>query len=239
MLVAVFDFLAQLWTTIEAALRLSPELPRRLAAEKAGDMVVVALAVLAGGSLLAGQSVILFVNRLRPGRFVFSLAFHGAIFALELAFWAATVWLCACLLFGSNQPIAVALRIVGLGSAPLLFGILVAVPYLGTPIAWGLRIWSLLVMLMLVRATFGYAIWQALLCAALGWLLIQATTHLAGRPLAALRDWLWRVATGTAFDTNEQALVAAATRELRAQLAALGQQDYGQDLATREADLLG
>jgi hypothetical protein len=233
MLTVLFDFLAQLWTAIGAALRLSPDLPRRLAAYPAGDLVVVALAVLAGGSLLAGQSVILFVNRVRPGRFAFSLAFHGVIFALELALWAATVWLCASFLFGANQPIAVALRIVGLGSAPLLFGVLVAVPYLGAPIAWGLRIWSLLAMLMLARATFGYAIWQALLCTALGWLLIQADTHLAGGALAVLRDWLWRVATGTAFDTNEQELVAAATRELRRQLAALGEQGYGQDLAAQ------
>jgi hypothetical protein len=226
MLTDLYNFFAGLWATIGAALRLHPDVLQRVAADPSGDRLIVTMAVLAGSSLLAGQSMILFVNRVQPGRFAFSLVFYGIVFALSLALWAASVWLCAVALFGAHQPLGTALRIVGVGSAPLVFGFLVALPYLGAPIEWALRSWSMLIILVLVQVTFRYTIWQALACVLLGWLLIQVFTRLLGRPLTALRDGIWRVVTGTTFDTNEQEL-AAATQALRRQLALRDNGDYG------------
>ena len=213
----LFDFFVQLWATAGAALRFSPDVLTRTAASPDGDLVIAAMTVLAGASLLMGQSVILFVNRVKPGRFAFSLLFYGVVFALSLALWAAIVWLWAVILFGTRQPLVSVLRIAGLSSAPLLFGFLIFLPYLGTPIDWGLRIWSALIVLEIVRTSFDPPVWMAAVCAGLGWLIVHTLTRLLGSRLVAARDWLWRLATGTVFDTSEQEL-RAATAELRARL---------------------
>lgn len=217
MLSHLFDLFVQLWATAGAALRLSPDLLARTTASANGDLVIAAMTVLAGTSQLAGQSVILFVNRVKPGRFVFSLLVYGVVFALSLALWAVFVWFWAVVLFGARQPLVTALRIAGLSSAPLLFGFLIFLPYLGAPIDWALRIWSALIVLETVRISFTTPAWTAAVCAGLGWLIVHSLTRLLGSRLVAARDWLWRMATGTVFDTSEQELQAA-TAELRAQL---------------------
>ena len=73
---------------------------------------------------------------------------------------------------------------------------------------------------MAVEAVFGLTSIQALICVVLGWLLIVALNVAAGRPLAALRNLLWRAVVGTTFDTDAQRSVAAVTSAFRAQLAA-------------------
>lgn len=218
MLTALLEFIARLWELSVAALRLSPELPQRVEASPQANLLIAVLVVVAGSSLLLGQSVVLFINRVPPGRFVFSLLFYGMIFAIGLALWATSVWLVATALFATRQPLATALRLIGLSSAPLIFGFLIAIPYFGRPIDWVLRVWSLLIVLVAVRTVFQATIAQALLCAILGWLLIQVITRLFGWPLVALRDWLWRAVTGIAFDTSELELVEAATTALRMRL---------------------
>jgi hypothetical protein len=50
-------------------------------------------------------------------------------------------------------------------------------------------------------------------------LIVHTLTRLLGSHLAAARDRLWQMATGTVFDTSEQEL-RAATAELRARLTA-------------------
>ncbi|MBC8075116.1 MAG: hypothetical protein H7Y32_03495 [Chloroflexales bacterium] len=220
----MFQFLNDLLATIGDALRLRPDVLARVTARPDANGLIALIAVLAGGSLLAGQSVILFVNRVRPSRFAFSLLFNGLLFALELALWASSAWIADVALFGTGEPLLTALRIVGLASAPLVFGFLITLPYLGAPIEWALRIWSLLVILSLVRQAFGYNLWQALACALGGWLLIQVGSALLGGPLGALRDRMWSAVTNTPFDTNQQDLVDAATHELRARLATLEEQ---------------
>ena len=220
MLADLSDFIARLWTIAGEALRLNPDVLMHAASSPQGNLLILTMTVVAGASLLAGQSVILFVNQVKPGRFAFSMLFYGIVFAVSLGLWAAMVWLCAGILFETNQPLGTTLRIVGLSSAPLLFGFLIFLPYFGAPIEWVLWSWSGLIFLVTVQATFGLTLGQALVLVALGWLLVQVATRLLGRHLSTLRDGLWRAATGTLFDPNQPELIAAATAELRAQLAA-------------------
>ena len=213
------EFLSQLWATLGQVLWLDPEQVRQ-AALGASAVVIVAIVVLAGASLLAGQSVVLFVARLTPGRFALSLALNGLLYLAGLVLWACAIWLCAGVIFDVWQPLGLAARVVGLSAAPLILGFLAFMPYLGEPIAWGLRVWSALIALVAVEAVFGLASFQSLICVALGWLLVVALNVAAGRPLMALRNRLWRAVAGTSFDTDTQRSVAEVTRAFRAQLAA-------------------
>lgn len=217
MINAAITFLSQLWATIVAELRLRPEVIARATATPLADAVAATIAVLAGSSMLLGQSVTLFLNRVTPRRFVYSLVFFGLVFALSQAAWALIIWAVATTLYGASQSPITALLVVARGSAPLLFGFLVALPYFGMPVEWALRTWSMLAVVVAMQAPFQLSFEQALLSALLGWLLAAVLTRVFGRQLNTLRDAIWQVVTGTIFDTSEEELIAA-TNNLRAQL---------------------
>jgi hypothetical protein len=222
------EFLSQLWATLGQVLWLDPEQVRQ-AALGASAVVIVAIVVLAGASLLAGQSVALFVARLTPGRFALSLVLNGLLYLAGLMLWACAIWLCAGVVFDVWQPLGLAVRVVGLSAAPLILGFLAFMPYFGEAILWGLRVWSALIALVAVEAVFGLTSFQALICVVLGWLLIMALNVVAGRPLAALRNRLWRAVAGTSFDTDTQRSVAEVTDAFHAQLAAEAGAQEGTD----------
>ncbi len=213
------EFLSQLWATLGQVLWLNPEMVRQ-AAFGASAAVIVAIVVLAGASLLAGQSVVLFVARLTPGRFALSLLLNGLLYLAGLVVWACAIWLCAGVFFDAWQPLGLAARVVGLSVAPLILGFLAFMPYFGEAILWGLRVWSALIALVAVEVVFGMTSFQALSCVVLGWLLIVALSAVAGRPLTALRNRLWHAVVGTSFDKDTQRSVEEVTSAFRAQLAA-------------------
>jgi|HigsolmetaAR202D_1030399.scaffolds.fasta_scaffold03789_1 hypothetical protein len=223
MLTSLFGFIQDLSYVLGAALRLEPDLLLEIASEPERDLLIMTICILAGASLMAGQSVVLFVNRVSPLRFIYSLLLYGLVFTVGLGLWASSAWLSAVLLFGANQPLDVALRIVGLGCAPLVFGFLIAMIYFGSSIEWFLRGWCLLITIGLVESSFAFSLWQALVCGIIGWLMMQLVTYMIQRPLSRLRDWLWRAVTGTQFDTNEQDLLKEATIQLRSRLQAARQ----------------
>lgn len=216
------QFLMNLWSAVAAALRLDSAELARVAADPAATWYVGAIVAMAGASLLLGQSVVLLANQVTPGRFVLSLGLNAVLYALGLVFWAASIWIVARALFGAGATLGAAMWAVGIGSAPLLFGFLVLLPYLGTPLNWALHIWALLITLVTVRSTFPLTLAQSLACVALGWLAIEVLSSTVGRPLMALRNWIWRAVTGAPFDTNTRELVEIVAGQLGEQVAAHG-----------------
>lgn len=153
--------------------------------------------VLGGLSDILGQSVVLLANRVSPLRFVVSIAAAIVVLAVSVSFWAITIWLTATLFLRSDQSIINVLRVVELSYAPLLFGIFIFLPYLGNIIFRILRIWILLALIVGVQVAYGFNFWQALLCCALGWIVYELITRLPVLPIDGIRNWWWRVTTGT------------------------------------------
>ena len=218
------QFLLNLWSTVQAALRLDSAGLARVAADPAATWYVATIVAAAGASLLLGQSAVLLANQVTPGRFVLSLGLNAVLYGLGLVFWAGSIWLIARTLFGATPTLGAAMWAVGMGSAPLLFGFLVLLPYLGTPLEWALRIWALLITVVTVRSTFPLTLAQSLVCVALGWLALELLGRTVGRPLMALRNWIWHTVTGAPFDTNTRELVEVVVGQLGEQLAAHGSQ---------------
>jgi hypothetical protein len=216
-------FISNLFTVIRAALRLQPDLLATVRALPHPSTLATTVALLAGASLLLGQSVVLFANGVSRGRFLLSLAFNGIMFTLDIGLWSLTAWGIATSWFGVDVPLSTVLMIVFLGTAPLLFSFLMVLPYLGTPIGWALQIWAFLTILITVDTSLPLTIWEALLCTILGWVLIEIINRAFGRPLAVFRDWLWRVVTRSRFEQNTQGLVDEVIDQLNAQLAARSQ----------------
>jgi len=187
----VSQFLADLVQVIGLALGFTSDLPQAVLALPHPGLLALAVAMLAGISQLVGDSVILFVNRVRPGPFFAALGLNGLLFALGLAAEGVVIWLMAQYVFGASEILWMGVLVAFLGSAPLVFGFFIMAATLGPPVGQLLRIWSWLITLLAVRDGFGLALWQALVCMALARLLVWLINVAFGRPLGLLNEALW------------------------------------------------
>ncbi len=203
-------FLSNLWHIIGLALRFSPDLPEVLLSYLHPGRLALAVAFLSGVSLMVADSVILFANRVRPSRFIAGLILNGILYPLGLAVYAGATWLVATLFFPVQPSLELAVWLFWLASAPLIFGFLGMAGTLGDYPRWFLQGWSALIALAVVRAGFGLALWQALVCVVLGWLSVKLLKVVVDGPLGAVIDRLWQLVTGGALGMNLRA-----QRELR------------------------
>jgi len=206
----MISFLAQLTEAIRLALALSPDVLQVVEAGGASQRVTAAVAVLGGASLLAGESVVLFLNQVPRGRFLLSLLVNGVIFACTLAFWAVSIWWVGVQGLGVAVSLDSTLRLVGLGAAPFVFGFLVLAPYFGPTIARVLWVWSLLIMVQAVSFTFQVGLPAAVGCVGAGWVLVLLAGRTVGRPVIRLRNFLWRRLVGPTPHLSAQDILAAA-----------------------------
>lgn len=151
---------------------------------------------LAGLSAAVGQSVVLFANRVRPRRLLFSLLLSGAIFVGVYLLWATSLWLVSGWVFEHRRPYLAALRTVGLAYSPQLLAFLILTPYFGSFIAAGLSVWTLLAMVVAARVAFDLSSWQAVAAATLGWVLMQLLQRTIGRPVLRMAQRLRRAVAG-------------------------------------------
>lgn len=192
---AIPQFLSNLAQVIGLALGFTLNLPQTVLALPQPGLLALAVAVLAGVSQLVGDSVILFVNRVRPARFIAALVLNGLLFALSLAAEGAVIWSAARFIFGADEPIGMGILVAFLGSAPLVFGFLIMAATLGPLVGRLLRIWSWLITLLAVRDGFGLALWQALACIVLAFLVVWLINIPLGHILGLVNEALWRLVT--------------------------------------------
>ena len=181
---------------IRRALALEPAVYRLVAGAGNGLGIALLVVALAGLSEGVGQSIVLFINRITPRRFVLSLLLSAVTHSVGYLFWAASIWLVGVRLFGRGEEFAVVARAVGLAYAPQLFGFFVLTPYLGSLFSLLIGVWTLLATVVAVHAGLGLTIWQAVACSGVGWLLIQIARRTLGRPLLAFERWAENRAAG-------------------------------------------
>lgn len=198
--------LAFFWELTRQALLLREHAFHVIQALASGSSLALVIVLLAGLSTAVGQSVVLFVNRVKPRRFVVSLLVSSSLYVFVYLFWALSIWLVGRYLLGSEQSLARVARAVGLGYAPQLFNFLAFMPYFGGPVGALLSLWSLLAILVGVQMAFEVTLWQALLASGAGWLVLQALQRTVGRPLMMLSRWLQRRAAGVELITDKEKL---------------------------------
>jgi hypothetical protein len=202
------EFAGQVWLGLTEALRLNPRLFAIVETYPRSVWVVLTIALIGGAGLMVGQAVILFVNRVSPVRFLFSLGLNAVTFALGLAFWAASIWLISRIVLQVHVPLTVTLRLVALGAAPYVFGPLILMPYAGAAIGKLLSVWSALVVVSAVSTILAGSVGGALVAVGLGWLLVEIGRGTIGRPIVAVHDWLWRRVTGSSLDVRVHDILA-------------------------------
>lgn len=198
----VVNTLDTLWFLVGQVLRLQTGATELLARLEGGGRLALLIVVLAGFSEAVGESVVLFINRVSPRRFLLSLLLSAGIFAFTYVFWVLSVFAVARLAFGATASFGLVARVVGFAYAPRLFGFLAFIPFFGLPLLVALHLWSSVAALLGVATVFELTPWQALACVLLGELVLLTLQRTIGRPLTDLARWLRRRAAGSELVTD-------------------------------------
>lgn len=209
------QFIRDLWSLIIAALTLNVNALSAILTLPNAGLLALGVAVMAGISKLAGDSVPLFINHVTPRRFVVSLLGGGLAFAIELALWAISIWFVARAVFRADESLEVAWLVVAVASVPWVLGLFVFAPYFGALIRWVLRIWSWLIVVVLLDNAFDLTFAAAFVTATVGWLLLRALGILFARPVAAMDAWLWTRLTSTPDELTFEQQAGELARRLR------------------------
>jgi len=176
--------LDQFWYAIGWVLALNREAFRQIANFPSASWIALALVLLAGLSLAIGQSVILFINRVKPWRFFFSLLLNAFLFLFGFLFLALSTWLICLLPWSVYVPFPKLITVLGLGYAPLLFSFLGALPYFGVPILSLLSVWNLLAIIVGFAAIANIGAGFAFGYIAFGWFVKYFLENTIGQPIA-------------------------------------------------------
>lgn len=194
-----WHFLQSFFTLVGGALRLDPAAFSAVQ-ESVGagtTILTVLILVVAGVSMMLGQSVVLLANKVAPRGFVSSLLFNGIIFVVGLLIWAGVFLFIGHFVFGKHLLFSQIARAVGLAYAPLLLGFFILLPYLGSFLHRVLDIWWFLAILVALSVTLQLNLERAFACALIGFVFIEALKYTVGRPVVALQRRLERAVAGT------------------------------------------
>lgn len=181
---------------VRRILALDPEIFTAVVATNAGGWVALVIVLLAGLAESLGQSVVLFLNRVRPLRFGLALLMSTVNHLIGYGAWTLTIWSVGGLLTGHSQPFATVAVVVGLAYAPQMLAFFELTPYLGN-IFWGiLTLWSMFAIVVALGAGLNLVTWQALLVSGLGWIVLQAVRRTVGRPFAHFERYVQRRVAG-------------------------------------------
>ncbi|MCA9839891.1 MAG: YIP1 family protein [Trueperaceae bacterium] len=155
-----------------------------------GLALALVTVLLAGIATAAGQSVVLFINRVKPARALLSIALSSFFYVLGYFIWSASIWLLARLMFKTDDDFGQVLATVGLGYAPHIFAFLAFIPFMGMGLGFILSLWSFFAIVIGIEVGLELSFWQALIGSSLGFVLVQILERSIGYPLAGFADWL-------------------------------------------------
>jgi hypothetical protein len=181
---------------IVQALALNEEIFVTVQGSRQGLWIALIVVGLAGLSQALGQSLVLFINHVRPRRFILAMIASTIGYMGGYGLWLAIVWLVGVFAFGANVTWMEVAAAVGLAYAPQLLAFFELTPFLGNPFGVLLSLWTLLAIVIGVRASFGLETWQAVVASGLGWLLLQGWRRTLGAPVYVLGRWIEQRAAG-------------------------------------------
>jgi hypothetical protein len=193
---AFFDFLTSVGLAIWVMLTLDSSSVSWFRAHPLNVEIAASVAALAGISTLLGNSVVLFLNRVRGWRFVVTLLLNGLAMVGLYAVQALVIAVIGPLVVGHTPGLMVILRGVMLATAPMVFGFLGLVPYSGPAITRVLQAWGVLTLWVVVAVVFGAGFFDSLLITVVGWGIMQLLSWGLSRPVSWVGDRIWQVVTG-------------------------------------------
>ncbi|MGB3532012.1 MAG: CAAX protease [Microcoleaceae cyanobacterium] len=194
--------LERFWELLGWVLALKSEVFAQINTLPNGTMVAIIVVIAAGLSQAVAHSTILFVNRVKPVRFIFGLIIEAILFAFGYLFLVVSTWAIGYAPFTIEAPFGELARTLAFGYAPLIFSLFGAMPYLGEPILSLLSLWQLLAMVIGVADVSNTNVWQAFGTVALGWITLAILQRTIGQPIAQFGHWIACKTTGVKLITN-------------------------------------
>lgn len=156
----------------------------------------------AGLSEAVGQSFVLFINRVKPSRFIPSVLLNALLFLFGYFETVFVLWLTARFLLGYEQVILQIMYAVGVSYVPLLLSFLTLLPYLGPGIVRLLYLASYTILVSVLHTRLDFPIIEAAATVLLSFVVQMVVRATIGRPLrAAVRSIRNRIA-GTPLEQN-------------------------------------
>jgi len=224
MLDRIWEVLGYIFALNGEAFRIATTVPN-------GLTLALIIVLLAGISQGIGQSVVLFLNQVRPSRFAISLLINALLFTGGFLALGLSTWLVTLLPGATIVPPSYLVIVLGVAYAPLLFSFLGAMPYLGVPILTVLSIWHLLAMVVGFGAVTNLPISDAFRYVGLGWVLLQILQNTVGRPIAKLGKNMANRAAGVELVTSRRELSESMQDRLD-QVPARWQEELNQRMAS-------
>lgn len=234
--------LDRFWEILGWVFALNGEAFRTIVNLSNGLTLVIIIVLLAGFSQTIAHSIILFVNRVKPGRFAFSLLLNMVLFAAGFFFLVLSTWLSTLMPWSIKISFLTLVKVLGLSYAPLFFSLFGALPYLGVPILSVLSLWHLLAMVVGFASVTGLKLGLAFGYVAVGWIVLQILQRTIGQPIANLGRWLSNQVAGVNLATSQEELLNVLDNpiqapafpwkeELRQRIATVRQSSIGSALA--------
>jgi hypothetical protein len=176
----------ELWSALGGVMQLRGGAYVDAVASQPGFLVALTIVLAAGLSEALGQSIVLFANRVKPARFVFSLLVDALLFTFGYAFLVLSTWAVTRLPHASHISLQSLIVVFAMSYAPMLFAFLTALPYLGSGLMRVLRVWHLLAMVVGVAAVGRIDVFAAATYVWLGWIVMVLAQHSFGKPIANL-----------------------------------------------------
>lgn len=186
--------LVELWW---GALTLQPSAFQEMADDPGARRLAYVLVLLGGVAELIGQSVLLFLNQVRPWRFALAMLLNATTFALEVVVWVIGIVVVEAVVGAGDVPLATLVGIVALGHAPYLLSIFLLIPYYGPPIQRVLQIWTVAAIGVGLGTVTDWSNGAIVVVLALGFAFQLGVKVTLGRWIGAVDRFLWRTATGT------------------------------------------
>ena len=202
----------ELWHALGGVMQLRGDAYAGAVASRPGFLVALAIVLAAGLSEALGQSIVLFANRVKPARFVFSLFVDAVLFAFGYGFLVLSTWAVTRLPHAAHISLQALLVVFAMSYAPMLFAFLTALPYLGSGLMRVLRVWHLLAMVVGVAAVGAIDVFAAATYVWLGWIVMVLAQHSFGKPIVSLGTRLLDAVAGVNVIDDASVAIGQAQR---------------------------
>lgn len=164
--------------------------------------IFVPTILLAGLSEAVGQSFVLFINRVRPSRFIPSILLSTILFLFGYFETVFVIWFTARYILGYTNIILPIMYAVGVSYVPLIFSFLTLLPYLGPGIVRILYLLSYTIMVRTLNEVTGFPVPEAVGTLLIALIVLYVVRGTIGRPLEALTRGIRNRIAGTQLERN-------------------------------------
>jgi hypothetical protein len=139
----VLDNIKAFFDIVGGILSLDPEAILGVQTAPDGLTVAIVILVLATAADVVGDSPLLFMKKMRPGRLTAALGVETVLSLVRLAIWMGSLWMLLFVLNRGAVELANVVLVIGIGYAPMLWSFLVVIPTIGPLIGRILIAWTL------------------------------------------------------------------------------------------------